>query len=110
LHTCDYVNPKVKREEQELKVNKYSSWMALFKHQKTCPRIPLDCPDCGAKFDKGDEMKQHLRKDCKEVKISCSDCSEEFLRKNFFTKHKCPDTYKQWRVAVSSQDSEITKL
>ena len=73
MHTCDQIDPHKPIEEQKLKYTKYY-WKTLLDHMKSCPKIPLNCPNCNQKFECSNEMTSHLRTDCKKVSIKCNMC------------------------------------
>ena len=77
---------------------------------KSCPKIPLNCPNCNKKFECSSDMTDHLRSECQKVQITCNVCEIDFLRPYFFTKHECTAKIIDWRTMVSNYDGMITQL
>lgn len=109
MHTCDQVDPNVPAESQKIRYSKYN-WKSLFSHMKSCPKIPLNCPNCNKKFECSGSMTAHLRSECQKVSITCNGCDKEFLRPYFFSKHECTANVQDWRYLVNEYDVRITQL
>jgi hypothetical protein len=92
-----------------MRYSKYNSFNSLFKHMKSCSKIPLTCGICRGTFQTVDELKDHLRRLCKFVTITCSECNKDFVKSKFFS-HECPKKYSAYTAVILEQDAEIGKL